>query len=249
MENTAFVSEHLSIISRRLDENAIYELICTNSFDAVIDTTHPYAVLVTENIKNAAKKAHLNYIRLVRPTENISNIDKTGNINELCETYATDSTNKTYTINETDKKINNIINAASVKDAIEYLKKTTGNILSTTGSKELSEFCKLDNYKERVYARILPNPDMVRVCYDAGFTGRHLICMQGPFSEEMNIAIINQYNIKYTVTKNSGRQGGFMEKVNSAMATDTKLIIIGRPVIEEGLTYEQVIEWITTDYL
>lgn len=243
------VSEHLSIISRRLDENAIYELICTNSFDAVIDTTHPYAVLVTENIKNAAKKAHLNYIRLVRPTENISNIDKTGNINELCETYATDSTNKTYTINETDKKINNIINAASVKDAIEYLKKTTGNILSTTGSKELSEFCRLDNYKERVYARILPNPDMVRVCYDAGFTGRHLICMQGPFSEEMNIAIINQYNIKYTVTKNSGRQGGFMEKVNSAMATDTKLIIIGRPVIEEGLTYEQVIEWITTDYL
>ena len=90
---------------------------------------------------------------------------------------------------------------------------------------------------------------MVRVCYDAGFTGRHLICMQGPFSEEMNTAIINQYNIKYTVTKNSGRQGGFMEKVNSAMATDTKLIIIGRPVIEEGLTYEQVIEWITTDYL
>ena len=41
------VSERLSIISRRLDENAIYELICTNSFDAVIDTTHPYAVLVT----------------------------------------------------------------------------------------------------------------------------------------------------------------------------------------------------------
>ena len=164
------VSVRLSIISRRLDENAIYELICTNSFDAVIDTTHPYAVLVTENIKNAAKKAHLNYIRLIRPTENISNIDKTGNINELCETYATGSINKTYTINETDKKINNIINAASVKDAIEYLKKTTGNILSTTGSKELSEFCRLDNYKERVYARILPNPDMVRVCYDACFT-------------------------------------------------------------------------------
>ena len=73
--------------------------------------------------------------------------------------------------------------------------------------------------------------------------------MQGPFLKEMDIASIKQYTIKYSVTKNSGRQGGFMEKVNSAMATDTKLIIIGRPVIEEGLTNEQVIEWITTDYL
>ena len=42
-----------------------------------------------------------------------------------------------------------------MEEAIEYLEQTTGNILATTGSKELAAFQNLTDYKKRVYARVL----------------------------------------------------------------------------------------------
>ena len=83
---------------------------------------------------------------------------------------------------------------------------------------------------------------MVKQCFDMGFTGKHLICMQGPFSEELNTALIHQFNIKYTLTKDSGKLGGFIEKVNSAKNTNTILVVIGRPKVEQGFSYDEVIK-------
>lgn len=36
--------------------------------------------------------------------------------------------------------------------------------------------------------------------------------MQGPFSIELNVATMKQYNIKYMITKKSGNTGGEQEK-------------------------------------
>lgn len=40
-------------------------------------------------------------------------------------------------------------------EAIKYLEKTEGNILVTTGSKELESYTRLTDYESRVYARVL----------------------------------------------------------------------------------------------
>ena len=53
--------------------------------------------------------------------------------------------------------------------------------------------------------------------------------MQGPFSLEMNRALIRQFDIKYLVTKESGRTGGFLEKIKAAEAEGITACVIGNP--------------------
>ena len=60
--------------------------------------------------------------------------------------------------------------------------------------------------------------------------------MQGPFSKEMNEATLRQYECQYLVTKDSGKAGGFQEKIDAAFACGVIPVIIGRPVQEEGIS-------------
>ena len=127
----------------------------------------------------------------------------------------------------------------SVAGAAEALQNTEGNILATTGSKELQAYTAIPDYQNRVYARVLSLPDVVRSCGELGFVGRHLICMQGPFSRELNVAMMRQYDIRYLVTKESGKTGGFPEKLAAAREAGAKLVVVGRPLREEGCTLAQ----------
>ena len=126
---------------------------------------------------------------------------------------------------------------ASAQEAADWLKGTRGNILLTTGAKELGAFAPLGG--ERLYPRVLPLADSLAACGAAGVPGRNIIALQGPFSQELNEALIRQYHIKYLVTKDGGRAGGFAEKVRAAQAAGAALVLIRRPK-EEGLDYETV---------
>ena len=133
-------------------------------------------------------------------------------------------------------------NAVYVKDiqaAAEHLKGTTGNVLLTTGSKELVAFTSVPDYKERLFARVLSLPSVIESCQALGFEGRNLIAMQGPFSMEMNRAMLTQYECRYLVTKDSGKAGGFLEKIQAAEACGATVVIIGRPLAEEGLSLRE----------
>ncbi|MDO4517865.1 MAG: precorrin-6y C5,15-methyltransferase (decarboxylating) subunit CbiE, partial [Bacillota bacterium] len=72
------------------------------------------------------------------------------------------------------------------------------------------------------------------------FKGENLVCMQGPFSEEMNKALINQCRARYIVTKDSGEKGGFEEKISAASACNCISIVVGRPRDNDGSDYYQV---------
>lgn len=145
---------------------------------------------------------------------------------------------------ETVVKNHHFIYVNSTEEAVSFLSDTRGNILTTTGSKDLACFCSLPDYRERIYARILPEPDMLRNSLELGFQGSHLVCMQGPFSEELNTALIHQFRISYMVTKNSGKVGGFLEKIASAEKNKCILIIIGRPKEEtNGILLEDLIKY------
>lgn len=124
----------------------------------------------------------------------------------------------------------------STEAAIEFLKGTEGNILLTTGSKELSKYTELPDYGKRIYARVLSLPSVMETCSTYGIVGKHLIGMQGPFSKELNEAMLRQYDCKYLVTKDTGKAGGFQEKIDASYATGAVPVIIGRPLKENGLT-------------
>ncbi len=120
--------------------------------------------------------------------------------------------------------------------AIEFLEGTEGNILLTTGSKELGKYTALSDAGERIYARVLSLPSVMETCKGYGFEGKHLIGMQGPFSMELNAAMLRQFDCKYLVTKDTGKAGGFQEKIDAALSCGTVPVIIGRPLKEKGLS-------------
>lgn len=101
----------------------------------------------------------------------------------------------------------------TTEEAVSYLAGTEGKILVTTGSKELAKFAELPDYKNRVYARVLPLPGVIASCAELGFDAAHTIGMQGPFSMDMNVAMLQSFHAEWMVTKESGRNGGFEEKL------------------------------------
>lgn len=132
----------------------------------------------------------------------------------------------------------------SVPAAAEYLSGQEGDILVTTGSKELSAYTVIPGYAQRVYARVLPLPGVVEVCAGLGFSGRHLICMQGPFSEELDLAMLRQLGVAWLVTKESGDAGGFLEKCRAARTAGVRLVVVGRPRQETGKSLEEMEAWL-----
>lgn len=130
---------------------------------------------------------------------------------------------------------------SSVDEAVDYLKSVEGNILATTGSKELAKYTAIPEYEKRVFARVLSTGDVAAACEKLGFHGRNLICMQGPFSEEMNTAMLKQFGCQYLVTKETGKAGGFEEKIRAAQKAGAKVVLVGRPVEQAGYSYEEVV--------
>ena len=114
-----------------------------------------------------------------------------------------------------------------------------GNILLTTGSKELGIFAsKLD--KKRLFVRVIPTESSIEKCRSEGIEESHIIALKGPFSEETNIEHIRKYNIKYLVTKESGAGSGFSEKMSAAEKEGVEVFIIRRPG-DTGMSMEEVI--------
>lgn len=124
-------------------------------------------------------------------------------------------------------------------DAAMKLYKTKGNILLTTGSKTLNVFTSKIS-PERLYSRILPTSSILKKCEDLGFKPSNLIAMQGPFTKEMNIELIKKYNIDILVTKDSGKVGGTIEKIEAAKEMNIPVMIILRPEITGEVVFDDI---------
>ena len=129
----------------------------------------------------------------------------------------------------------------SIQEAVSFLSSVSGVIFATTGSKELEALCQIPDYQKRVYARVLPTSNVLKKCEKLGITGSHLIAMQGPFSTEMNTLFLRQTKAEWLLTKDSGRAGGFQEKMEAARENGTRVVVIRRPE-EDGISLEEAME-------
>ena len=137
-----------------------------------------------------------------------------------------------------------VIYVSDTQEAVDYLNSVEGNVLLTVGSKELPHYTAVHDYQERLFARVLPLKTVMEDVLPLGFEGKHLICMQGPFSQELNVAMMKAISAKYMVTKDTGSAGGFMEKINAAREAGAKAVVIARPLQEEGLSLKECIRHI-----
>lgn len=128
-----------------------------------------------------------------------------------------------------EENAGDFISVESVAAAAEFLKGVSGNIFLTTGSKELDRYTMIPDYRTRCFARVLPSVEVIKKCDALGFFGKNLIAMQGPFSEEINYAMLRQTKSEWMVTKNSGREGGYQEKCEAAIRAGVKIVVVERP--------------------
>ena len=199
-------SGRFTVLTGRLNEEAIVSLLKKTPYDFVVDATHPYAVAVSANIRAACDAASTPRLRLLRGES----------LKSEC------------------------LYVESAKAAAEALTTTVGNILLTTGTKELSAFTVVPEFAERMYPRILPAAESVGECATLGFKRSHIIAMQGPFSRELNLAVMRQYAIRVMVTKDGGVEGGFPEKMLAASEAEVGVVVIGRPLEKEGVGLDEI---------
>ena len=206
----------------RLEQEDMQEFLQGVQADFCVDATHPYAVIVTQNIYQACKVVGVPYVRVRREMQEEPRSTDSGM--QMSGTHIADADRKRYTDETSDS-----IYVGDIQAAVDYLKGVTGNILITTGSKELHLYTQIPDYESRCTARVLPIQSVVEACTELGFTGKHLICMQGPFDLEMNLATLRYADADFLVTKASGKNGGYDEKCEAALAMGVHLVVIGRP--------------------
>ena len=132
--------------------------------------------------------------------------------------------------------------ANDTQGAVAYLNGTVGNVLLTVGSKELAAYTAVNDWQTRLFARVLPLPASAQIAFDLGFEGSHLICMQGPFPQALNEAMLRALDIRYLVTKDTGAAGGFGEKLRAARACGVTAIVIRRPLSETGVSVAECLQ-------
>ena len=191
----------VTVLTGRKDADEMAALL--PGYDLCIDATHPYALIVSQNIREACEKAGVPLRRLLRGA---------------CETEGA-------------------VTVRSGAEAAAYLAKTEGKILLAIGSKELAAFRGLD--PERLCPRVLPSHEALSACEALGIPHRNIVAMQGPFTRELNAALIRQLGAGFLVTKDGGAAGGFPEKAAAARETGAELVLIRRPE-ESGESFEAI---------
>lgn len=202
-------ADNIQVMTGRKDTAAIAKLIAETKASLLIDATHPYAAAVTETLRAVSAELSVEYIRLLRSTDGASS-----------------------------EHADDCVRVDDAATAAAYLNRVEGNVLLTVGSKELAQFTAVRDYRRRITARILPMEEALASARTLGFDGANLICMQGPFSEELNAAMLRAINARYLVTKDTGSEGGFPEKINAARRCGVTPIVIKRPRDEAGISLD-----------
>lgn len=208
MEPLAGITVH----EGRLDETQMAAVLDADTL--VVDATHPYAAVVSENIRAACAQTGAGCERLLRPA-----MDSAG-----------------------------VVTVPDTAAAVRWLNAHPGRALLTVGSKELFVFTAVRGWYDRLVARVLPSVSVLEQCASFGFTGARVIAMQGPFSHELNAAMLRQTGADILVTKDTGAAGGFAEKLSAAREVGATVLVIARPCAEEGRTLAEMQDYLAAAF-
>ncbi|MDP4182342.1 MAG: precorrin-6A reductase [Bacillota bacterium] len=136
-----------------------------------------------------------------------------------------------------------VIRAKNFEEAAQIASEIKGNILLTIGSNNIHYFTEaIPDFKNRVFARILPTSKMLLKCEEAGLGPGNIIAMKGPFSKQMNIETLKYCKASVIVTKESGETGGTVEKLQAAAQLGIQVILIDRPDLDYTLKFNDIKE-------
>ncbi|MEG1002882.1 cobalt-precorrin-6A reductase [Clostridium sp.] len=193
-----------------LNEEEFKAYIKRLNINIFVDGSHPYAKEVSKTLIKVCKELNVKYIRYER------------------KSY--------FDLIENNE---NIIKIDDYSELEEALKNIDGNVLNTTGSNNALNINNL-NLKNRVIHRVLPSPSILKKLVDNGIKLDNIIAIKGPFGRYINDGIIKEYNIKAIITKDSGLEGGVLEKVESAFENKAKVILINKPKVNYKIAFNNI---------
>jgi precorrin-6x reductase len=208
----------LDVRVKRLNVDEMKAAITEINPSLIVDATHPYAFEVSQNIKKACNNLNKEYLTVSR---DIGSIDgtKTFKSMEMLASFLSDNCT------------------------------TDEMALSTLGIKEAKCLCdNFKNYKESIYLRILPSMESLSRAKELDFPSKHIMCMQGPFSKEMNVALLHETGSKYLLTKITGKVGGLEAKIEAAKECGAEVLALIAPDREKGLTLDDAKLQINRDF-
>ncbi|MEG0250441.1 MAG: precorrin-6A reductase [Peptostreptococcus sp.] len=196
------------IVNGKMDKEEMVKFIVEHEIRQVIDATHPYAVEVSRNAMDACEEADIKYIRFERKSL-LEEIKYQGE----------------FVVDTTEEACNMIMNHEEWE-----------NVFIATGSKNLGTYVKLLKSKT-LTARVLPTSDVLRNCEAMGLNADNILAIKGPFSKEINVAILKHAKVDVVITKESGFAGGFLDKIEACAEVGIPIIIIKRKTID----YQRVV--------
>ncbi|KQB79192.1 cobalt-precorrin-6A reductase [Clostridium butyricum] len=144
-----------------------------------------------------------------------------------------------------------IVRVKDYDEAIEYFKLLDGNILNTTGGNNAARFVDID-FEHRIIHRILPSVQVISRLLESGIKVKDIVAMQGPISCELEMGFIKQFDIKGLLTKDSGVEGGCLEKFNAVKNLNIKLIVIEKPKFTYNIQFNDpktLVDYIAEKYI
>ncbi|NFD90293.1 cobalt-precorrin-6A reductase [Clostridium botulinum] len=204
--------------TRPLNKEELSNMLKENQVNILIDASHPYALEVTKNAREVSKDLNIEYVRYERPSSA-----------------------------EEFKENKKVVFLEDYKDLNEALKNIKGNILNTSGSRNMDKILDL-KLENRIIHRVLPSVKVLEDCFNLGVKVEDLMAIKGPISKELNKAFIKDYDAKALILKDSGPQGGTKEKILACLECDIYALVIKRKRINyqrEFNNIETLVEYIS----
>lgn len=189
----------LGVSGSPLDREAMLNLIQAEKVEMVVDATHPYAEKISSTALQVCREMNIRYIRYQRPPSVLPGHRLLHRARDYREAAA---------------------KACELGDVI----------FLATGSKTLEVFIEEAAKKGcRVVARVLPQPEVLQKCLELGLAPSDLVAMQGPYSLELNLALLRHYGAGVMVTKDGGAPGGTDAKIAAAFQLGIPVVLVERP--------------------
>lgn len=204
-----------------LGKTQLLESFKENKVHLVVDGSHPYALEITKNTMEICEEIGIEYLRYERPS--------------ILEKYKGEGL---------------VIEVESYEALKESLEDIKGNILNTTGSRNIERLLNL-NLENRIIHRVLPSVKVMEECLNLGLAVEDIIAIKGPISYELNLAFIKEYEAKAILLKDSGAQGGTEEKLKAAIDLGIPAFVIGRKAINYKKVFyseKDIVDYIYKNY-
>jgi precorrin-6A/cobalt-precorrin-6A reductase len=194
------------VLVTRFSGDTLATLLRERQVGAILDATHPFAQHISATAMQAAAQAQIAYVRYERPSTPLAGAAK-------------------------ESACGAILMAPDLETAAQICLERGSRVFLTTGAKTLPLFHQVMACKW-VMARILPTMTSLSQALQAGLPPAQILALRGPFSEELERALLREYHIDLLVTKDSGAAGGLDTKLQAATALRVPAIVVSRPPLQ-----------------